>query len=90
MGKLLDLPDFMMPDDELQRESKRLVVEYKRLFKLIMEGIDGISQADAVHIIAQMRMEHIALMVGPDMTEYDRTILLGVIERYITGILIKE
>lgn len=86
----IDLPDSLMPDEEFREMAKLRDKEYKRLYILLMENAEDITPTEAIAIIAKVHVEHLALMVGTKVTEYDKQILCGVLERYITSIVFVE
>ena len=46
-------------------------------------GCEGITASQAIYVIAKVNAERLALMIGVSLTDYDKDVLMGVIERQI-------
>lgn len=86
----VELPDFFKPDDDFIETAKGREREYKRMYKLLMDCADNITPTEAIAIIANIHVEYVALLIGTHVTEYDKQLLRGVLERSIASVVFVE
>ena len=90
----VDLPDELMPSEEMVAASKTINERYVDIYNALMsqDGIEGdkMSASDAIAIIAQFTVEKVALMIGDGLYEHDKMILRNIIERHIANVVYVE
>lgn len=79
----ITLPEELLPDKEFIENAKEIEDSYTEAYKALMDGCEGITASQAIYVIAKVNAERLALMIGVLLTDYDKNVLMGVIERQI-------
>lgn len=91
MGRNIELPPELRPTQEQYELAKDVDKNfYKKTFDWLMQNEKGIEQHDAIDVLSAIAAERVALLIGFGLTDYDVSILRGVIERHLISLLIKE
>ena len=77
------LPDDLMPDEEHIENARRIEEEYVELYELLMKDCENATPSSVIYLMAKMNAEVLALMIGASLTDHDKDVLMGVIERQI-------
>lgn len=78
------LPEELLPDEEFIENAKEIEASYAEAYNALMNGgCEGITASQAIYVIAKVNAERLALMIGVSLTDYDKDVLMGVIERQI-------
>ena len=85
----IEVPEDLLPGDELKEEGKRLDETYKKLYDELLKVSDSYRPTDVIDLIASVRTGQIALLIGANLTDYDKKILHGIIERYVAGVVFR-
>lgn len=86
----IKLPSEFKTDGRMMAESKKIDEACKTLYSELLESVESHSPSDVVDIIASVRTEQVAALIGENLTEHDKKVLYGLIERHIAGIVISE
>ena len=86
----IEVPSELMPSDRMEEEAKKMDDDYKKLYSDLLESVESHSPSDVIGIIASIRAEQVSLLIGANLTKYDKKILYGLIERHIAGIVSSE
>lgn len=85
----IEVPEDLLPGDELKEEGKRLDETYKKLYDELLKVSNNYRPTDVIDLIASVRTGQIALLIGANLTDYDKKILHGIIERYVAGVVFR-
>lgn len=83
----IEVPEELLPSDELRVEAEAIDESYKKLYEELLKMPGEYRPTDIIDLIASVRTGHISLMIGAKLTDYDKKILHGLIERYVAGIV---
>ena len=86
----IELPSEFKTDDRMRAESKKIDEACKTLYNELLESVESRSPSDVIGIIASVRTEQVAALIGENLTEHDKKVLYGLIERHIAGIVSSE
>lgn len=86
----IEVPSEFKTDDRMIAESKRVDEACKALYSELLESVESHSPSDVIGIIASVRTEQVATLIGENLTEHDKKVLYGLIERHIAGIVTSE
>lgn len=86
----IELPSEFKTDDRMRAESKKIDEACKNLYDDLLESVKSHSPADVIGIIASVRTEQVSALIGENLTEHDKKVLYGLIERHIAGIVSSE
>lgn len=87
----VDLPDGLMPDDVLYENAKKIDDTYKEMYKHLSVVMAGeATTTEIIVLMAQYFTERLALLVGDNINDYDKSVLRGVLERHIAEIVFVE
>ena len=75
------LPEELMPGEEYTESGKRAEEGYALVYKTLLNECEGATADDVIYIIAKVNAERLALMIGTSLTDHDKDVLMGVIER---------
>lgn len=83
----IEVPEELLPGEELQVEAKAIDESYKKLYDELLKMPGEYRPTDIIDLIASVRVGHVSLMIGAKLTDYDKKVLHGLIERYVAGIV---
>ena len=86
----VELPEEMMPDERLKENAKKIDEEYVNMYNHLRDCMDDINATEMIALMAQFFVERLALLVGENLNEYDKSILRGVLERHIAEVVFVE
>lgn len=87
----IDLPDGLMPEEVLYENAKKIDDAYREMYKHLSVVMAGeATTTEIIVLMAQFFTERLALLVGENLTDYDKNILRGVLERHIAEIVFVE
>lgn len=89
MGKI-EIPKELLPGDDLKEFAEYTDRTYKELHDALLRETDGATSIDIIELIATVQTEKIALVIGNNLSDYDKKVIYGVVERYIAGIVSSE
>ena len=85
----IEIPEELLPDNSWIESAKSLDDNYVETYEALEGATQNASASDIIGLMAKVNTEKIALMIGADLRDYDKEILMGVIERYIAGKVFK-
>lgn len=77
------LPEELMPGEEYIERGKMAEEGYVEAYKTILSDCKEATASDAIYIIAKVNTEKLALTIGTSLSDHDKDVLMGVIERQI-------
>ena len=83
----IEVPKELMPSEEMVKMAEESDKKYETLYNTILKETEGATPTTSIALIAAVRSEQVALMIGAKLTDYDKKILRGIIERYVAGIV---
>lgn len=86
----IDLPDGLMPDEQLKENAAKIDDAYRDMYKNLRVMMDDANVTEVIVVMAQYFAERIALLVGENLNDYDKNVLRGVIERHIAEVVFIE
>lgn len=89
MGKI-EIPEELLPGKDLKEFAEYTDRTYKELHDALLRETEGATSIDIIELIATVQTEKIALIIGKNLSEYDKKVIYGVVERYIAGIVSSE
>lgn len=81
----IEVPEELLPGEDLKNEGKKMDDAYRKLYEELLKVSDKYRPTDVIDLIASVRTGQIALLIGSDLTDYDKQILHGLIERYVAS-----
>lgn len=81
----IEVPEELLPGEDLKNEGKKMDDAYRKLYEELLKVSDKYRPTDVIDLIASVRTGQIALLIGADLTDYDKQILHGLIERYVAS-----
>ena len=85
----IEIPEELLPGNSLVELAKSLDVGYVETYEALKEATQNTSASDIIGLMAKVNTEKIALMIGSDLSRYDKEMLMSIIERYIAGKVFK-
>jgi hypothetical protein len=89
----IDIPDELTPEKEMVDMATKTDLSYIEQYDAIMRDNDGnknMTACDAIALMSKVATEHIALCIGANLRDYDKDLLLSIIERHIAQVVFKE
>ena len=77
------LPEELAPDEEMIISAKEQDELYETMYEQLRKDDKNATASDVIGLLAKIRAEQVALMIGSNLRDYDKEILMGVIERHI-------
>ena len=90
MRRHIDLPSELLPSETDMELAKKIDESYLPLYEMLLKEVKGMTPSDAIATIAGVKREQIALGIGSKLSNYDKDVLQGVIERYISEMVFYE
>ena len=93
MDRKIHLPEELMPDEDFNEMAKQQDEEYRRLYRVVRDNIecdDEYSATAAIAVLAEFTTMRVAMLIGEDLSDYDISLLRGVIERHIAQVVFVE
>lgn len=85
----IELPEEIMPDDSMREDARSIDEHYKKMYNDLLTLMDA-NATEVILIMSQWFVERVALVVGENINDYDKSILRGVIERHIAEVVFVE
>lgn len=87
-------PDLCKDIFEEPEKYKQWAKEVNETYKETYEGVkalhsEGFSEVAMIRTLTKFKTEQVACLIGEGLTDYDKRILEGVIERHIAGVIYK-
>lgn len=86
----IEVPEELLPGEDLKEEAREMDETYKKLYDELLKVSDKYRPTDVIDLIASVRAGQIALMIGSKLTDYDKQVLHGLIERYVASRVFSE
>ena len=86
----IQLPDELMPDDEMLKAAKEQDNFYKVMYERLRKDNQDANAQDVIELLAKVSTERISVMIGSSLRDYDKNILMCLIERYIARVVFVE
>ena len=83
--KDIELPDELMPSEDMVQSAKEQDQFYEDMYEQLRKDHCDASASDVIGLLAKIRVEQVALLIGANLRDYDKEILMSVIERHIAG-----
>lgn len=82
---------FICDPEDYEVIAKEIDEEYKNLYdKLKADRADDFSPTAMIRTLTKFKSEQVASLIGYKLSDYDKKILSGVIERHIAGVVFTE
>lgn len=86
----VELPEEMMPDPQMVEDAKEADKDYADMYKMLRETLPELNATETIALMAQYFTERLALLIGENINDYDKSVLRGVVERHIASVLFVE
>lgn len=83
--KDIELPDELMPSEDMVQSAKEQDQFYEDMYEQLRKDQCNASASDVIGLLAKIRVEQVALLIGANLRDYDKEILMSIIERHIAG-----
>lgn len=82
---------FICDPEDYEELAKEIDKEYKSLYdELKAKHEDNFSPTAMIRTLTKFKSEQVASLIGDKLSDYDKKILSGVIERHIAGVVFTE
>ena len=82
--------DIFEDHEKYEKWAKEIDESYGEIYEIIKEKHpDNFSEAAMIRTLAKFKTEQVACLIGDGLTDYDKKILAGVVERHIAGVIYK-
>lgn len=79
----LILPEELAPTDEMIVSAKEQDEFYETMYEQLRKDDKNATASDVIGLLAKIKVEQVTLMIGSNLRDYDKEVLMGVIERHI-------
>ena len=79
----IELPAELMPAEEMIELAEEQDEFYRKIYKQLRKDNSNATASDVIEILAKIRVEQISPMIGANLRDYDKEVLMSVIERHI-------
>ena len=81
----IELPDELMPSEDMVQSAKEQDEFYETMYEQLRKDNNDATASDVIGLLAKIRVEQVALLIGFNLRDYDKEILMSIIERHIAG-----
>ena len=81
----IELPDELMPSEDMVQSAKEQDEFYETMYEQLRKDDNDATASDVIGLLAKIRVEQVALLIGSNLRDYDKEILMSIIERHIAG-----
>lgn len=82
--------DIFENHEKYEKCAKEIDESYSEIYKIIKgRNPDNFSEAAMIMTLAKFKTEQVACLIGQGLSDHDKKVLSGVIERHIAGVLYK-
>ena len=86
----IKLPNEFMLNNEMLEAAKDQDIFYKTMYESIRKDNQDAKAQDIIALLAKISTEWVSVIIGNSLRDYDKNILMCLIERYIARIVFVE